>query len=154
MLSEVIAPTTQPVVSASSAYTANDAVGGLLTFASAAIDGFNSGIIDGLLIIDDAAQAAELDLVLFSATFTATADNAAWNVAEASMENCIGHITLTDYAAGSANAVGTKSGVGIPFNLGAGNTTIYGQLVTRGTPTYAATDDLTVKLLLRKDFGR
>ncbi len=140
-----------PTVTAG-AYTADDAVGGLLTFANAARVSASGGIIKNVLIVDDAGQDAELELWLFNQTFTAIGDNAAWAPSEADLENCIAVISTADSAQGYM-AAGTPSVVDIEvsrrFDLT--GTSLFGQLVTRGTPTYAATDDLTVKVMLLQD---
>jgi hypothetical protein len=128
-------------------------VGGLLTFALAGRTISEGGsILTNVLIIDDAGQDAELELWLFNQTFTAIADNAAWAPSEADLENCIGVISTV----GSTwRAAGTPSVVQIEctrrIDLVSGGTSLFGQLVTRGTPTYAATDDLSVKISLLQD---
>lgn len=132
------------------AYSANDAVGGLLTFADAF--GVNAGndprgaILDSVVITDLGKQDVQLDLVLFSKTFTATADNAALDVADADLPNCLGVIKLTDYADFNDSSVVTKAGIGLVIKNTGSDGSLYGQLVTRGTPTYASTSDLTVKV--------
>ena len=136
------------------AYSANDAVGGLLTFPLAARTNISEGgsILVGVVIVDDAGQDAELELWLFDRTFTAMADNAAWAPSEADLEKCIAVISTV----GSTwRAAGTPSVIQIEctrrIDLVAGGTSLFGQLVTRGTPTYAAVDDLTVKIQLLQD---
>ena len=142
-----------PTVTAG-AYTAGDAVGGLLTFPLAARTNISEGgsVLVNVLIVDDAGQDAELELWLFNQTFTAIADNAAWAPSEADLENCIGVVSTV----GSTwRAAGTPSVIQIEctrrIDLVAGGTSLFGQLVTRGTPTYAAVDDLTVKIQLLQD---
>lgn len=133
-----------PVVTAG-AYSANDAVGGLLTFVDATgqMNPSQAGLIESVVIIDRASQNAVTDLVLFSETFTATADNAAFDPTDADLSNCIGFVTVSGYASFNDNSVGVAKNVGLPLPA-AGNGAIYGQLVTRGTPTYVATDDISV----------
>ena len=143
----------KPTITAG-AYSANDTVGGLLTFPLAARTNISEGgsILTNVLIIDDAGQDAELELWLFNQTFTAIADNAAWAPSEADLENCIGVVSTS----GSTwRAAGTPSVCQIEctrrIDLVAGGTSLFGQLVTRGTPTFAATDDLTIKIKLLQD---
>lgn len=126
------------------AYTAKDAVGGKLTFA---VEGRGSGVIHTVTVVDDAAQSAELVLVLFNQSFTATADNAAFDPSDADLENCIGKVKIlaTDYQALNDNAVASVLAVGLPYQTKAG-LSLYGQLMCTGTPTYASTGDLTIKL--------
>jgi len=138
-----------PTVTAG-AYTADDNVGGLLTFANAARLSGGGGVIKDLVIIDDAGQDAELELWLFDQTFTAGADNAAWAPTEAELHNLITIITTADgaYFAGGTPSVAV---VEVARRFGCVGTDLFGRLVTRGTPTYAATDDLTVILSLLQD---
>ena len=135
------------------AYAANDAVGGLLTFALAGRQVSEGGsILVNVLIVDDAGQDAELELWLFDRTFTAMADNAAWAPAEADLENCIAVVSTEDSAQGWL-AAGTPSVINIECmrRIDLAGTSLFGQLVTRGAPTYAATDDLTIKIMLLQD---
>ena len=144
--------TQTPTITAG-AYAAGDAVGGLLTFADAVRTNGGGGIVSKVVIIDDAAQLAPLDLVLFNQTFTATADNAAFDPTDADLQHCIGYIDIaaTDYANFNDNAVAAKStGLRMPYPIILSGTSLFGQLVVRGAPTYAATDDLTIKLTIER----
>ena len=134
------------------AYSAGDAVGGLLTFANAGRVSGGGGVIKTVTIIDDAGQDAELELWLFDRTFTAMSDNAAWAPSEADLENHIGVISTEDSSQGWL-AAGTPSTITIDVATGfdLNGTSLFGQLVTRGTPTYAATDDLTIKVKVMQD---
>lgn len=149
----VIAQT--PTITAG-AYSAGDAVGGKLTFSDASSPGTNSGRVTGVTIIDDAGQDAATELWLFDQNFTPIADNAAAAFSEADLENLVGIIAIAaaDYkASGTPSAAYVESK--LDFQLPDGTPTtaspLYGQLVTRGTPTYAATDDITVKIHVVKD---
>lgn len=130
------------------AYSANDAVGGLLTFKDAALlGGAGTGaILDSVTIIDKAKQSIQLDLILFDRTFTATADNDAFDPTDADLANCIGGVKITDWFAFNDNSMGCKTGIGLPIRLADAGDSLFGQLVTRGAPTYAATTDLIVIL--------
>ena len=54
-----------------------------------------------------------------------------------------------DYAGGPSNSVATKSNLNMPY-VPAGTISIWATLHVRGTPTYVATDDLTVKLFVEE----
>lgn len=84
-----------PTVTAG-AYSAGDAVGGLLTFANAARASGGGGVVKGVVIVDDAGQDAELELWLFDRTFTAMVDNAAWAPSEANLENLLAVISTAE----------------------------------------------------------
>ena len=76
-----------PTVSTSPAYTAKDAVGGLLTFANAVRETGGSGVLMGVTVIDASMQMPSLELVLFDRTFTAAADNAIFSPSDADLAN-------------------------------------------------------------------
>ncbi len=140
-----------PVVTAG-AYIADDAVGGLLTFEAAMRNVKGTGVLLSVTIQDNASQDAALDLVLFSKTFTATADNAAFDPTDADLANCLGHVSIsgTDYATFNDNSIATVKNIGLAVRTvdvpgaNAVDGALYGQLVTRGTPTYVAVTDVTV----------
>lgn len=138
-----------PTVTAG-AYSAGDCVGGVLTFANAARESGGGGVVKDLTIIDDAGQDVEMELWLFSVTFTSPGDNAAWAATEAELHTLLGIITTSS---GAWFATGTPSAAfiecSVRFDLNA--TSLFGQLVTRGTPTFAATDDVTVILGILQD---
>jgi hypothetical protein len=146
---ESISISQTPTVTAG-AYSADDAVGGLLTFANAGRFTGGSGVIKNIVIIDDAGQDAELELWLFNDTFTPISDNAAFAPAEADLHKLVGVITTengTWFECGTPSVCDIEIAKG--FNLV--GTSLYGQLVTRGTPTFAATDDITVIINLLQD---
>ena len=132
-------------------YDAGDAVGGLLTFAQAASVYKGDGEVVKVVVIDDGKQNAELDLWLFSETFTAMADHAAWAPSDADNQHCIGHITIlaTDYSDGADNSVATKE-CSFEFTLVDAGSSLFGQLATPDTPTYTAVDDLTIKVTVNR----
>ena len=126
-------------------YSAGDAVGGLLTFAGAARVATYGGVLKNVLIFDDAGQDASMELWLFSETFVAMADNAPWAPSEADLRNLVAIIPTSD---GAWFAAGTPSVARVEVSqyYKCAATSLFGQLVTRGTPTYAATDDISVKI--------
>ena len=141
--------TQNPTVTAG-AYSADDNVGGLLTFALAAKATGGGGVIKNVLIVDDAGQDAELELWLFDTTFTAGTDNDAWAPTEAQLHTLITVITTAD---GTYYAGGTPSvcDIEVARRYDCTGTSLFGRLVTRGTPTYVATDDVTVRIMLLQD---
>lgn len=134
-------------------YSAADAVGGLLTFADCAHKDKGSGIIQSVILIDDGDQKAETELHLFNQSISVAADNAAFAVSDADLEFYIGGIAIVaaDYEDLGGNAAACIKNINLPFNLASDGTSIFGQLLTRGTPTYASTSDLTVKLVVIRD---
>jgi len=135
------------------AYSAGDVVGGLLTFANAARVATYGGVIKNVLIVDDAGQDAELELWLFNQAFTPIADNGAWAPAEADLENLI-TVVSTETSDQGWIAAGTPSicDIEVSRRYDLVGTSMFGQLVSpTDTPTFAATDDITVKVLLLQD---
>lgn len=140
--------TVEPVIQAA-AYSAGDAVGGKLTFSGLA-RAVGAGIkISGIVITDKAKQAASLDLVLFDRDFTATADNSPFDPSDDDLLNIVGVISVVtaDYSQFVDNAVVAKSAsiACRPVSTG-----LFGQLVSRGTPTFAATSDLSIKMAVEQ----
>ena len=142
--------TQTPTVSSTGAHTAGNNVGGLLTFANAARVSGGGGVIKDVLIIDDAGQDAELELWLFDTTFTAGAGQAAWAPTEAQLHTLITVVKSTD---GSWIAGGTPSvcPIEVSRRYDCTGTSLFGRLVTRGTPTFSASDDVTVRIMLLQD---
>ena len=137
-----------PTIS-TSIYAAGDAVGGLLTFTNISSNPDSGVVLRGVLIHDEDNEAVNLELVLFSETFTPTADNAEFNPSDADLLNCLGAVLIDSWFAFSGNAMGVERDVGMPLKLTGSSGSLFGQLVTRGgTPTYTATDDLSVTILL------
>jgi hypothetical protein len=138
-----------PTVS-TSAYTANDQVGGLMTLDGAAPGKGAGTVLNSIVIVDKASQAAEIDLYFFDESPTvASSDNAAADVTDAEMvDKCIGHVTVVagDYAALAANSTACVRDIALSLKPRA-STTLYCLAVTRGTPTYGSTSDLTLKFV-------
>ena len=140
------------------AYTAGDLVGTKLTFADVIQADYGGGEITSVTVVDLAKQLKAMDLIVFSedlatgtgATNWSTGDNAALDVADSDALNCVGKISIStgDYASLNDSAIATKS-ASLPFYVRGRN--LYGLLVTRGTPTFADTDDLTVKISIERD---
>jgi len=134
-----------------SGYSPGDAVGGLLHFENAQRIYNGGGWIDTVIIRDADKQLAALELVLFDGLFTATLDNAPFDPFDADLANCIGHIPIAsgNYSPFKDNSEATVRDVGFRFSLS--GTSMFGQLVTRGTPNYEAIDGITVALLISQD---
>lgn len=140
-----------PVLTVAGAYSANDFVGTSATaliFANAVRISGGSGVIQSAILVDAALQSKAAELWLFDTDITPPADNAAWTLSDAHAATCIGIIQFSNYFASALNSVSVARGLGIAFRATA--TTIWGALVTRGTPTYASLD-LTVRLNIMQD---
>ena len=136
-----------PTVTASSAYTANDVVGGLLTFS-----GLRNGTLQAITICDNGGDAVDYLLVLFESAPTSIADHATFDIADADLSKIIYQDSLTSSSESQAftdNSYHYLYGLSVPIWSAGG--TVYGFLITTSTPTYAATSDITVTLQV-KDF--
>lgn len=138
-----------PVITAG-AYSANDVVGGLLTFqlSNVPLAGADPafGFVRVARISDDDNEKASLELHLFREAPTAIADNAAFAPSFADLQKRIGSVAIAtgDYVTINSNAQAVKSGIEMEFDAPDGN--LYGYLVATGTPTYTATSDLAIAL--------
>lgn len=150
MISKTVSVT--PTVSAASAYTANDAVGGEMTFAGATANRSQTAVLSTVTIIDEGDQGAALNLVCANQTVTEGADNAAFAWSDADVLNAVITVAIaaTDYVDVGGAKVAVVGNVGQLFTTYNGDS-LYCQLQTTGTPTYAATDDITVKLGFLQD---
>lgn len=146
--------TSTPTVTASSAYTSGNAVGGLLTFSNAARASGKPIEIVGARILDKNANStanSPYELYLFDRTFTADTDKTAFDPSDSDMANCheVLAFATTDAYVTSNNTICRWAASRRAVMLLNG-TDLFGQLVTRSTPTYGATSDLTVLLTIRQ----
>lgn len=129
---------------ATTAYTAGDVVGGLLSFdVSSAPEG---GILNRVTITDAANQKEPYVLWLFNAAPTTIADDAAFAPAIADLKKVVGTITIAaaDYVTVNSLAIAQVNLVNQQFPANTG--TLYGYLVATDTPDYAAATDLWLAL--------
>lgn len=117
----------------------------VLSFASAVRVTGGSGVVDKLIVVDKDLQSAAGELWLFSASVTPAAANAAHSISDADAALCVGVIPFGTYYASALNSVSVAKDVRLPFTVAA--TSLFGLLVTRGTPTYTAAG-LTVSLTI------
>jgi hypothetical protein len=146
---DIVTVSVRPTVTAG-AYSAKDAVGGRLQFDNSVRFPNGAGIILGATLIDLSGQVvtnAALDLVLFNQSFTADADNAVFDPTDPAMQNLIGVIRFVtaDFILFNANTQATRTDIWMPFTT-VGTTSLFGQFMCPGTPTYVATNDVTIKL--------
>ena len=141
-----------PVVSAAAIYAAKDAIGARLDFANASRVAGGTGLVLSAVLADRAQQRAAIDLVLFRSAITAPTDNAVFDPTDAELLDAVGFVSFLpgDYVDFNDNSFAYRGNLALPFDTGAG-TTLYGALVARGTPTYAATTDVQVALSILQD---
>lgn len=133
-----------PTVTASSAYTAGNQVGGLLTFANA-VGSALGGLIESVTVRAKSVQTAGLKLYVFSAdpTNSTWTDKSAPSINAADLPSLLGVYTLGAADSGLGTmTVWNLDGVNKLFK--SATTSLYGVLVTTGTPTFTSTSDISV----------
>ena len=131
-------------------YAAKDAIGALYTFSNAARWSGGSGRVVGVTVVDKDQERADMDLVLFRATFTAPTDNAVFDPTDTELLDCIGWIPIGGgmYSDFNDNSVAHVD-CDLAFSLA--GTDLFAAMVSRGTPTYTGTSDLVVTLTIAQD---
>lgn len=142
-----------PVID-TAAYASGDLIGGKNSLLNTVRPGILSGIISTIEIVDADSDAADIEIVFFTSdpsntTFT---DNAAFAPTDADAKKIICRQTLDDYSLYSVNAVGNLYNINCPFKLTSNSAdTLYVALVSKGTPDYATTSDLFVRITIFQD---
>lgn len=129
-----------------SAHTSGDCLHTAVISFSGALNDI-SGYVEKMVVVDREVQNQPLELWLFNGSVTPAAANAAHSISDADAAKCIGVISSGPYYASALNSVSVANSVGLAIRASGG---LYGILVTRGTPTYAA-GSLTVTLLIAQD---
>lgn len=147
--------TNTPVFSVGGAASTGDYVGPSTTpefFANAVRVSAGTGIVKSITITDKLTTAAvDMELWLFSATFTAPTDNAAWAITDAHQLTCLGVIELDSakWYANSNGKVFTDHTLGLVIKPAA--TSLFFALVARDTTPAWATGDLQISLGILQD---
>ena len=125
------------------AFATGDLIGAAAIELSGATGGneIHGGMIQSVIVTDLAKQSAALDIVFFDAdpsntTFT---ENAAFDPDDADILNIIGVAAITDWKAFNDSSVGQALNLAIPFVADTKNK-LYAVIVSRGAPTYGASD--------------
>jgi hypothetical protein len=137
--------TAAPAVTAG-AYSANDVVGGLLTFTGAVRATGGRAKIHSITFTDKGVTANVLNLWLFSDAPATIADNGAFAPTDAELLTLVGvvQIAAADYLVATDNQAATKLNVGLVYNVTA--TSLFGYLECVATPTYASTSDIKIRI--------
>jgi hypothetical protein len=135
------------------AYSAGNAVGAKRTLANAVRSSGGTGILQSITILDRANQKAAMTLFIFDADPTnATITDKVAFVFGIDDLKVIAQVSIasSDYVTTNTKALALISGLQIPLKAASG-TTLYAVLVTTGTPTYAATDNVQVEFGIMQD---
>lgn len=130
-----------PTLTVHATYASGDYVGTSgtpMTFAGMARVPGGSGTILSALLIDAVVASVAAELWLFDTAVTPPADSAAWTVSDADAAHLIAVISFATYFASALNSVACPASLFQNYKCAAGDTALYGCLVTRGAPAYAA----------------
>jgi len=143
----------QTLTISTSAYTANMVVGGKNAFSLVRTPN-GSGKLQSVVLIDNSNIKAPMTLLFFSqnpvgtyldhATFT-------WSAADTDILLRKVNIATVDYETINNKAVADISAIAKDIYSTNGNTSIYVVMITTGTPTYATTTALTLKIGVIQD---
>lgn len=98
-------------------------------------------VLRSLVLLDEADQAQDIDILFFSETVTLGTINAAVNISDADAGKMIGRVAVVaaDYCDLVNNQVAVKSDIYLPMKAAANSGSLWIAAVVRsGTPTYAA----------------
>lgn len=141
----------QPLVTASSAYTALNCVGGRLVFANVA-GPQQSGVVQSVTVTCKTVQTTGYKLYLFTGnpSFTTITDKATPTLnANNDIQHLMDVITLGSADSSLTGTINVTDNIGRAFVSKDQN--LYGILVTNATPTYTATRDVFVTLTVLQD---
>lgn len=147
--------TSTPVLSVAGAYASGDYIGTTTTpqaFANAVRSSGSKGIIKSMTMSDKVTTAAvAMELWVFSATFVAPTDNAAWAITDAENLTCLGVIPIpaAKWYATSNNKKFTDDTLSIVISPAV--TSLFYALVARGTTPTWANGDLEISLGILQD---
>ena len=135
--------TTAQTVTASSAYTAGNAVGGLVTLSTINRATGASIYVQSVAVQSKSLQSSQIDVVFFNANPTGSTctDKTAFSVATADAAKMVGAAHVSDWTASAVGSVGQMQQP--PLGIAVPATSLYACLVTRGTPTFASTSDVS-----------
>lgn len=140
-----------PAVDDTTPYAAGDLIGDVLEIDLAGFRDTPGLVLQSVLLVDEAGEEEDIDLVLFDSDPDATTftDNAALDLDPADLARIVGVVPLTAYFAFDSNAIAQAANLALPIRLDwrdSGPASIFVALVARGTPGYGAATDLTLKL--------
>lgn len=142
-------------MSVAGAYSTGDYMGTTTTpqsFANVVRTSGGTGIINSIVISDKITNAnVAMELWLFSATFTAPTDNAAWAISDTEALTVLGVIPIitSKWYASSNNQVYVDDTISIAIKPAA--TSLFYALVARGTTPAFTSGDLTISLGIIED---
>jgi hypothetical protein len=137
-------------VTPSSAYVANNSVGGLIRFRN--ITGpQQSGIVQNVTVLSQSVQTTGYKLYLFNdiPERTTVTDKVTPSLNAVDLPKLLNVITLGSADSTIGKTINVTNGIGVGFI--ATTQTLYGVLVANSTPTYTAATDVSVTLTVLQD---
>ena len=140
------------VTNDANAYADLDQLGELITITQAFSGASYKGKIESITVIDAIKQKSAMRIFFFDeAPTVASADNAALDITDAEMiDKCIGKVEIAaaDFKDLSACSVATVLNIGLVFQ--SKSDSLFCICQSAGTPTYGATNSLTLKIGLTR----
>lgn len=133
-----------------SAYASGDVMGALLTVPGVRKKG-SSGIITSIEVLSELGS-EDFKVFAFTEDITVAADNAAFAPTQVDMEKLIpladdgASINLNVWETIGSHYASSKNNINAPFNVASDEENLYILLVANGAITYAATDDLHLRV--------
>lgn len=139
------------LTTSTTAYSANDQLGTILTFANAVRASGGTATIRSATLVDKAKIVGAIDLYLFNQSVTLASDNAAADFSDSDMLFCCGIIRFPAPQTVTSNGFTQVESSGLAITC-SGSTSLYGALVTRSGHTFfGAVGDLVTTLTLELD---
>lgn len=143
--------TSAGLTTASTAYTAGDQLGTILTFSSAVGVSAGAGLLTAATLLDEVKITGEVWLYLFDRSVTLASDNAAATFSDSDMANCLGIVKFPQGDDVTDNRFAQVSNAGLQVRANSG-TSVYGALVTKSGHTFfGAVTNLKVALHVQPD---
>lgn len=125
------------VTTATTAYTAGDQVGTLISLADAGRSNGNTGRIVGVVLHDASDIIGAYDVVFFRSSVTLAADNAVFSISDTDALELVGIAQLAGAFDIGNNRICQSYNLAIPYDTGS-NTTLYAALICRVGHTFFA----------------
>jgi hypothetical protein len=139
------------LTTASTTYAVGDQAGTMLSFTSAATATGGTGMVLSAVLLDKGDVGTDYRLHFFRSNVTLAADNAAFAVSDADMQDWCGEVVMPSLRDLGANRASSLGNIGLGYDTGAG-TTLYVAIETRtANAVYAAATDLNLTLTLVLD---
>ena len=141
-----------PTVTSASAYASGNVVGGLLTFPNIVNSTVKSGVLESITIAVKSLQTTSFKLYIFSGIPTTTFTNkTAPAIVTADANKLLDVYSFTTPDNGLGNNVTLYYSDAINRSLVLDGSSMYGVLVTLGTPTFTTTTDVVVTCSILRD---